>query len=483
MNEELELRALLKQIEYKLKYDRFRSYYFPDQGDDDLSNPQGTWSRHLYAKHLAFFEAGAKYKQRLYSSSNRCGKTTTGAFELCAHMTGIYPEWWNGYRFDRPISAWCVGQTSESTQKILQKELLGEVGDFGSGMIPKDLLDFDTLPSATKMGVTVSGFKVRNKFGGYSTCSFKSQEQGVLSFVGTSIDVALCDEPLKLELYNEIITRLAVNNGLLMLTSTPILGLDPMLLNFCDGEFKFGEINPYKVVLNCTFDDIPHLSAETKEQLLSSYPEYQRECRATGVPMLGKGAVFPFAPDQITCDDFAIPAGWKFVAGCDVGWRCTARVDFAIDPNNGNIYATNYYSVGQATPREHYLNWAGREDIPIAIDPAAHGRSQADGEQIFEQFRDFGLTLENAENSREASYLAINELLRAGKLKLFKGSCRDLVSEILNAARMENGKLQNQSDLHGLDALRYGVMTRDIAKFRGGNQSSKLNPAGNGRRW
>ena len=463
MNERQHLIALLKELEYREKYDRFRSYYFPAKGDDDLSNPHGTWSRHLYQKHLDFFAGGAKYKQRLYSASNRCGKTTTGAFEVVCHMLNEYPHWWQGYRFTKPINVWCVGQSSETVQKILQTTLLGEVGEFGTGMVPRNSLDFDTLPAATKMGVTVSGFKVKCASGGYSTCSFKSQEQGVLAFVGSAIDVAFCDEPLKLDIYNELITRLAVSNGLLIITSTPILGLDPMLLNFCDGEFRFGEINKFRAVYNCTFDDIPHLSQETKEQLLSSYPEYQRKCRAEGLPMLGQGAVFPFNADQITCNDFDVPENWLRICGVDVGWRATARVDLALNPNDKMLYVTDYYKMGELTAKEHYLNWQEREWIPIAIDPASKGRSQLDGEALMDLYKGFGLNMIAADNARESSIMALNEYMRSGKLKFFKAGARDLVTELLSCSRDSNGKIKDQSAQHGLDALRYGFVTRDEA--------------------
>ena len=38
--------------------------------------------RRGYAKHAAFMAAGAMYRQRLFLSANRSGKTATAAFEM-----------------------------------------------------------------------------------------------------------------------------------------------------------------------------------------------------------------------------------------------------------------------------------------------------------------------------------------------------------------------------------------------------------------
>jgi hypothetical protein len=69
--------------------------------------------------------------------ANRCGKTVAGAYELTNHALGKYPDWWPGYRFNEPIRAWAAGEKAESVSDIIQLELLGPVGEWGTGMIPK----------------------------------------------------------------------------------------------------------------------------------------------------------------------------------------------------------------------------------------------------------------------------------------------------------------------------------------------------------
>src|SRR5215813_15606402 len=78
--------------------------YFPETGP---------LRRELYPKHQEFFAAGAKFRERLMLAANRVGKTEgVGGYELVLHLTGQYPGWWKGRRFDRPIRAWAAGDKS-----------------------------------------------------------------------------------------------------------------------------------------------------------------------------------------------------------------------------------------------------------------------------------------------------------------------------------------------------------------------------------
>ncbi len=92
-------------------------YYFPETGP---------LRRELYARHLEFFRAGAEHMERCFMAANRVGKTVAGAYELTLHLTGRYPTWWEGRRFNQPISSWVSGSTNQTTRDILQSTLLGK---------------------------------------------------------------------------------------------------------------------------------------------------------------------------------------------------------------------------------------------------------------------------------------------------------------------------------------------------------------------
>jgi len=61
-------------------------------------------------------------------AANRVGKTVVGAYEMTCHLTGVYPHWWEGRRFDHAVDTWACGDTSETTRDIVQKELMGPLG-------------------------------------------------------------------------------------------------------------------------------------------------------------------------------------------------------------------------------------------------------------------------------------------------------------------------------------------------------------------
>ena len=77
------------------------------------------------AKQKHFHAAGNQARERLFLAGNRCGKTYCGAMEMAMHLTGLYPHWWQGLRFEKPIRAWAASITAETTRDILQAAYIG----------------------------------------------------------------------------------------------------------------------------------------------------------------------------------------------------------------------------------------------------------------------------------------------------------------------------------------------------------------------
>ena len=118
-----------------------------------------------------------------YVNSNT-GKSLAGAFELSCHLTGNYPIWWVGHRFDGPIEAWAVGKDARAVRDTAQKELLGPIGEWGTGMIPAHALGKFFALQGTPQAIDV--IQVRHKSGGWSRLGFKNYQQDIGSFMGTS---------------------------------------------------------------------------------------------------------------------------------------------------------------------------------------------------------------------------------------------------------------------------------------------------------
>jgi phage terminase large subunit-like protein len=194
--------------------------------------------RAAYAKQMRFFKNGAKDDERGLFGGNRTGKTHCGVYEDVLHLTGLYPEWWPGRRFDRPIEMWAATDTAKNTRDILQEKFCGKPGieqAYGTGMIPGDLL----LRRTVKHGLAdaFESVFVQHISGGVSTLQLKSYDQGRESFQGTRQDLIHLDEEPKLEIYTECLLRLMSTvpgepNGSLILTETPLLGISDLMVTF-----------------------------------------------------------------------------------------------------------------------------------------------------------------------------------------------------------------------------------------------------------
>jgi hypothetical protein len=255
-----------------------------------------------------------------------------------------------------------------------------------------------------------------------------------------------------------------VVNGLVMLTATPLLGMTELVRAFiqpADGDNS-------KFFVQATWDDVPHLDAAAKQALLASIPPYQREARSKGVPQLGAGAIYQIPEEDIVVKDFAIPAHYPRAYGLDVGWKKTAGVWGARDNETGVIYLYSEHYAGQQQPSLHAEAIKARGAwVPGVIDPAAQGRSQADGEQIIQLYRSCGLNLSPAINAVEAGLYQVWQLMSSGKLKVF-ASLGNWLQEFRLYQRDTDGKVVKAND-HLMDAMRYLIVS--------GRERMKCKPA------
>jgi phage terminase large subunit-like protein len=153
-----------------------------------------------------------------------------GAYETSLHLTGQYPYWWEGRRFNGPISAWAAGKDSKTVREIIQLKLFGPVGDIGTGMIPGDSI----IATTPKPGVpeALETCTIKHASGGKSRLVMKSYDQGRDSFVGTEQHVCWLDEECSEDIYVECLTRTMTTDGIILLTFTPLLGMTKLTKDF-----------------------------------------------------------------------------------------------------------------------------------------------------------------------------------------------------------------------------------------------------------
>ena len=194
-----------------------------------------------YPKQLEFHTNGLTAQERLLMAANRVGKTFCGASELAIHLTGQYPEWWPGRRFDGPISAWAGSDTGETTRDTVQANLIGPPAvsdDCGTGAIPGDALGRIT----RRIGIadSLDTVEVKHVSGGSSLLGFKSYDQRRQKWQGTQRHVVWLDEEPPEDIYVEALTRTNTlpegGRGIIFLTFTPLKGMSEVVRNFLGDE-------------------------------------------------------------------------------------------------------------------------------------------------------------------------------------------------------------------------------------------------------
>lgn len=447
---------------------------------------EGPLRRELYVKHLEFFKAGAIVRSRLFMAGNRVGKTITGCTEDVYHLTGLYPDWWEGKVFNDPIRAWVAGKTNETTRDIIQLELLGNVifekgrKTFdGTGLIPKHLIGKVTW----RQGVQdlADTILVRHANGEWSKLGLKSYQQGRGSFEGTAQHLIHLDEEPPQDVYTECLTRTATTDGIVLITFTPLEGLTSIILDFMEKAR-----NGTTIMVQAGWDDAPHLSEKTKRELLAEYPIHEHDARSKGVPISGSGSIYPVPDEQLLIAPFTIPKHWPRITGMDFGWdHPTAAVNLAWDRDTDTIYCVAEYGESRKTPVEHAPHIRELCDFaPVAWPHDGVNTEKGGGEPIKDQYVDEKLnmlhekaTLLDGSNSVEASISLILQYMQKGQFKIFN-TCTRLMNE-KRIYHRKNGKIMKMND-DFIDAMRYAVMmlrfaiTEPVLKPKQDRRSSKL---------
>lgn len=434
----------------------------------------GPFRRELYPKHMQFFALGKEFSERVFLAGNRVGKTVAAGSEWAYHLTGMYPDWWQGHAFGRPITLLASGDTHETTRDILQQKLLGTDDRdrpelIGTGLIPGEQIK-SWVPRVHVKGAIEKVIVKRVSGGGdisnagESELWLRSYEQGRRIFQGFELDGFWPDEECPQDVYDEGQVRLMTTRGISTLTFTPLEGLTELVLHLLSGNEVGSRADAIvqreagRAIVMCGWDDVPHLDEDAKRQMLAKLPPHQRDARTKGVPSLGSGAIYPVPEEDITVEPFELPAHWRRAYGMDVGWNRTAAAFGALDPENDVLYIYSEHYRGQAEPSIHAEAVKARgEWMQGAIDPASRGRSQDDGEQLYNLYEGHGLHLHLADNAVESGIYEVWQRLSTGRLKVFK-SCGNWLAEYRIYRRDDKGKVVKSND-HLMDCTRYLVKT------------------------
>lgn len=343
-----------------------------------------------YSWQKEFHDAGKDNPERMLMAANRVGKTMSAGAEVAFHLTGDYPEWWQGRRFLSPVLVWTGSPTNETSRDIVQAELLGGLGEkLGTGMVPRARLH--GTPTTRQAGVknVVESFQVKHASGGLSTCLLKTYEQGWQKWQGTAPHVVWMDEePDDYRIFSEAQTRVLTSRGIVLVTFTPLLGMTDLVEHFQTG-------GPGIYLKGASWHDAPHLSKDDKDRLSLSYRAHEREARTMGIPMMGEGAVFPIPDQEIMVPPFDVPRIWPRIKGCDFGIdHPAAGVELSWDQAQDVFYVVDCYRKAGETAPYHaaWFNKANR-DVPVAWPHDGMNREKSGGKTLADAYRQLGVNM------------------------------------------------------------------------------------------
>lgn len=424
-----------------------------------------------YTKQRQFYELGQTKRERLLRAGNQNGKSYALGAEASYHLTGEYPSWWTGRRWDRPTVVWASGETGEATRDNPQRVLLGLPREDGTGLIPARCLG--EYGKAAGTADLYDYIKITHKSGGWSMLRFKYYAQGQAKWQGPPVDFVWFDEEPPEDIYDEGLARTIATRGMVALSFTPLKGMSAVVMRYLgDGA------TDDRADVNMTIEDAEHIPPEERARIIASFPAHEREARAKGIPTLGSGRIFPVEESTIVVEPFAIPAHWPRICGLDFGWdHPTAACWLAWDRDSDTLYLYDAYKASQQPIPIHGAAIRARGAwIPVAWPHDGWQTEKGSGLQLASQYRDCHVAMlqehatfpatgagDETETSRISVEAGVQEMLtrmQTGGWKVFSHLTAWL--EEFRLYHRENGKIVKiYDDL--LSASRYAMMMRRFA--------------------
>lgn len=427
-----------------------------------------------YPKQATFIELGRMMRERALMAANQVGKTTVAGFETRCHATGKYPDWWNGRVFERPTGCWVGGPDTTHVRENSQKILFGPPDALGTGMI--DGADIIEINYARGVQAAIDYALIRHKSGGVFQLKFKSYDQDVDKWSGSTIPFIWFDEEPPELIYKEGITRTNAGDhgkmGMVFMSMTPLLGMTEVASRFYPDPVDGAACVMMGLV------DALHYSPEDIPKIAATYKPHERRARVYGIPQLGEGAVFPFDLEEsgVLLDELPERLRWwLYVGGLDFGGagegsHPSAAVEIGWDRETDIVYVfREHWAKGATTPvfASPLRPWSpdASAPLPFAWPHDGHIADRQSGQEQAEAYRKEGLFLldkhaqyeDERGNGLEDSVGEINDRLQKGQMKIVR-SCKHLIGE-LSTMRREKGKIVKIKD-DTVSALRMALMMK-----------------------
>ena len=244
-------------------------------------------------------------------------------------------------------------------------------------------------------------------------------------------------------------------------------------------------VSDSKFLVMAGWDDVPHLTAKAKRELLDSTPMHLRAARSKGIPVLGSGLVFAVDEESILVEPFRVPDHWVRIGGMDFGWdHPWAMVECAWDRDTDTFYVLRDARQRETTPRSAWNTYEDSWDLKWLPFSWPHDGLQHDkgsGEQLASQYKAAGFNMleeratfpesEGGGNGLEAGISGMLDLMGAGRWKVFK-TCQFWIGEFRMYHRKDGLIVKANDDT--ISASRYAWMMRRFARRKPTGQKVKI---------
>ncbi len=417
------------------------------------------------------------------------GKTIAGTHEVAFHATGVYPQWYSGWKLEprldivsgQQICNIVVAATDSKTLRdSIMKKIVGtEMSDYSDGLIArKYMIEGSFVKSRGVSGGLLDSVQVRRQDGSICTIYFRSYEQGRENLQSLTADLVYCDEEPPQDVYSEMMARLAATGGHFMMAFTPLKGMTPIVQEYWNGD------DPEKFLVCMSIYEVDHIAKfpEKIAQIKSMYAglsEQEREARMMGIPAMGSGVVYPIDDAVLKCDAFQIPNDWKRICGLDFGRgeHPIAAVWLAFDPE-GVCYLYDCFKLTRVGDLEVANQLLARGDyIPVSWPhdfvrssgiSSINGLEKTEGWKYKEIYEKYGInfTDTNAKTEEgsvrvEAGIVEVRQAMIEGKFRVFS-HLSEWFKEKATYLYKEDGTVTKEKD-DLLDATRYAYIMRRYA--------------------
>lgn len=435
----------LREIEYKRKNDPL-AFYTP------------------HAKQEAFHAFSAHTK--IFFGGNQAGKTVCGLADdaIQASDRSAIPAHLLAYKkFEPPFLCRIMAESFP----VLETTLIPKLQD----LIPAEQLVGGGWSTAYDKNLRVLYFQNGSKF------FFQTYEMEVRKMGGATLDRVHFDEEPPWAVYNECRLRVMAREGDLIFTMTPVQGLSwtfDVLWKSRGTEVRedvFQGTDIETVIVDMS--DNPALTTREIELALSGMSREERTARKEGKFVALHGLIYAdFSRERHVVLERPLPENVNVVVGIDPGIRNAAAVVWMYLTAEDTMvtFEEGYYrdmTAKQVCEAIHKVN--DRFDVhPLyyVIDPAARNKEHQTGRSTQMEYADNGIVTIAGQNSVAAGINRVRERFQSDRL-FIQSNCVQLVDEVQKyrwkqpPRTGEDGRdAPVKKDDHGLDALRYAVMSR-----------------------